>query len=370
MSIVTPCLDAAAFLGEAVESVLAQTYPNWEMIIVDDGSADGSPAIARHYARREPRKIRVLRHEGGASRGKAVSRNLGIEHAQGRFLAFLDADDVYLPGKLAWQVPIAEAHPDVALVYGPTRYWRSWENQALQDVVAPIGLAARTVHEPPTVLTAFLRDGGIVPCTCGLLARLDVVRRLGAFDLSVDHLFEDQVLIAKLCLASRVYVDDVCHDLYRQHPGSTSALAERAGRYHPTRPNAARFEYLSWLEGYATDTGVEDEAFWTALRHAFMPYRRPWAAGMVQIRDAAVHAAQLVTTLVRTMRTAAGGERLCRRGDGPASSRWSCRAGCIASSAAASWASPTGLLSASSTSAAFAVSRRSAGSSATTGASP
>src|SRR4029077_15275372 len=124
-----------------------------------------------------------------------ASRNRGIEHARGRFLALLDADDVYLPGKLARQVAIAQAHPRGALVYRPTRYWHSWADRALPDVVAPVGLASRTVHEPPTVLTAFLRDGGIVPCTCGLLARLDVVRRLGAFEPSVDHLFEDQVLI-------------------------------------------------------------------------------------------------------------------------------------------------------------------------------
>jgi glycosyltransferase involved in cell wall biosynthesis len=309
VSIVTPCLNAAAFLGEAMESVLAQTYMNWEMIIVDDGSTDRSLTIAQDYAMRDPRRIRVLRHEGGGTRGKAVSRNHGIDHARGRFLTFLDADDVYLPGKLARQVSIAEAHPDVALVYGPTRYWYSWEDAALQDVVAPIGLAARTVHEPPSVLTAFLRDGGIVPCTCALLARLDVVRRLGAFDLSVAHLFEDQVLIAKLCLASRVYVDDGCFDLYRQHPGSTSALAVREGRYHPTRPNAARLEYLSWLEGYAADVGVEDTAFWAALDYALMPYRRPSAARMVRIRDVTVQGARLVTSVVRAMRTVAGRAR-------------------------------------------------------------
>jgi len=293
VSIVTPCLDAAAFLGEAIESVLAQTCPDWEMIIVDDGSTDGSLAIAQDYASREPFRIRLLRHEKGGNRGKAASRNYGIEHARGRFLAFLDADDVYLPGKLARQVPIAEAHPGAALVYGPTRYWHSWANEASQDVVARTGLTARTVHEPPTVLTAFLRDGGIVPCTCGLLARLDVVRRLGAFESSVEHLFEDQVLIAKLCLESGVYVDDGCYDLYRQHPGSTSALALQEGLYHPTRPNAARLAYLSWLEHYATNIGIEDKAFWRALDYAFLPYRRPWVAGMVQIRDAAVHWARL-----------------------------------------------------------------------------
>jgi len=309
VSIVTPCLDAGAFLSEAVESVLAQTYPNWEMIIVDDGSTDLSLAIAQDYARREPARIRVLRHENGASRGKVASRNRGIEHARGRFLALLDADDVYLPGKLARQVAIAQAHPGAALVYGPTRYWHSWADRALPDVVAPVGLASRTVHEPPTVLTAFLRDGGIVPCTCGLLARLDVVRRLGAFEPSVDHLFEDQVLIAKLCFASPVYVDDGCHDLYRQHPGSTSALAVREGRYHPERPNPARLAYLSWLERYATDLGVEDKAFWAALARAFRPYRRPWVTSMVPIRDVAVHGAGLVTGLVKTMRAATGRTR-------------------------------------------------------------
>src|SRR5207249_1257731 len=122
-------------------------------------------------------------------------------------------------------------------------------------------------------------------------------------------LFEDQVLIAKLCLVSRVYVDDGCHDLYRQHSGSTSALAVREGRYHPARPNPAHLEYLSWLERYATDTGVEDEAFRKALHHAFLPYRRPWTARMARLHDAAANAARSVTGLARTMRTTAGRAR-------------------------------------------------------------
>ena len=121
VSIVTPCLNGAAFLGEAMESVLAQTYRNWEMIIVDDGSTDRSLSIAQDYAMRDPRRIHVLRHEGGGTRGKAVSRNHGIDHARGCFLAFLDADDAYLPGKLARQVSIAEAHPDVAPIFA--RHW-------------------------------------------------------------------------------------------------------------------------------------------------------------------------------------------------------------------------------------------------------
>ena len=98
VSIITPCHNGAKPIGEAIESVLGQSYANWEMIIVDDCSTDDSVSVVKAFA--DPR-IRLLQNE--TNPGPGGTRNVGIRAASGRFLAFLDADDAWLPVKLAVQ---------------------------------------------------------------------------------------------------------------------------------------------------------------------------------------------------------------------------------------------------------------------------
>src|SRR5438093_8888063 len=96
--------NAEKYFAEAIDSALAQTYPNWELILCDDGSTDGSTQIARKYAERYPDRVRYCEHEGHVNRGMSATRNLGLRHARGELIAWLDADDVWLPHKLARQV--------------------------------------------------------------------------------------------------------------------------------------------------------------------------------------------------------------------------------------------------------------------------
>ncbi|WP_293084415.1 glycosyltransferase family A protein, partial [Moorena sp. SIO4A1] len=119
-------LNPEPFLQETIESVFAQTYDNWELLLVDDGSTDGSTEIALQYARQYPEKVRYLEHEGHQNRGMSATRNLGIRHAKGEYIAFLDADDIWLPNTLAEQVVLLNAHPEAAMVYGPIQWWYSW----------------------------------------------------------------------------------------------------------------------------------------------------------------------------------------------------------------------------------------------------
>src|SRR5690348_12271975 len=97
VSVITPVRDGRAFLGEAIASVQAQTVQDWEMLIVDDGSTDGSAEFAAAAARADPR-IRLV--ASGARRGAAAARNAGIRRARGEFVALLDADDLFEPAKL------------------------------------------------------------------------------------------------------------------------------------------------------------------------------------------------------------------------------------------------------------------------------
>jgi glycosyltransferase involved in cell wall biosynthesis len=114
VSIISTFLNEEKFIKEAIESVFAQTYDNWELILVDDGSTDRSTEIALQYGRDYPNKILYIEHEGHQNHGQPASRNLGIRHAKSEYISFLDADDVLLPHKLERQLAIIEiAYIDV-----------------------------------------------------------------------------------------------------------------------------------------------------------------------------------------------------------------------------------------------------------------
>ncbi len=87
--------NSQRFIREAVDSVLSQTYKNWELIFADDGSTDSSTEIARDYAERFPDRIHWVEHEGHKNRGMSATRNLAARHSRGKWLAFLDSDDVW-----------------------------------------------------------------------------------------------------------------------------------------------------------------------------------------------------------------------------------------------------------------------------------
>jgi glycosyltransferase involved in cell wall biosynthesis len=271
-------LNAEAFLEEAIESVLAQTYDPWELLLVDDGSTDGSTEIARKYARLYPENMRYLDHENHANRGKSTSRNMGIRHAKGQYIAFLDADDLFLPQKLERQTAILDARPDAAMVYGPSLYWHGWtgkQEDIRRDFKGRLGVPPHTLIQPPALLTRFLRNGEIVPCLCSLLVRRRILEDCGGFDETIQHLYEDQVLLAKICTRASVFVDSGCWDKYRQHPGSSSNVAIKKGEYHPLKPNPSRLSYLAWLVGHVDTEKLYDRELITALRKALRPYRYP-----------------------------------------------------------------------------------------------
>ena len=117
ISVIIVFLNEERFIKEAIESVLAQSYRNWELVLVDDGSIDCSSTIARSYQTTYSAQVSYLSHPGGRNRGMSVSRNLGLMQAKGQYVSYLDADDVWLPEKLLQQVAILDSYPDCAMVY-------------------------------------------------------------------------------------------------------------------------------------------------------------------------------------------------------------------------------------------------------------
>jgi glycosyltransferase involved in cell wall biosynthesis len=274
VSAVMPARDAERFVAEAIESVLAQTYAPCELLVVDDGSRDGTRAIAERYAAAHPGRVRVLEHPGGANLGISASRNLGVREARGALVAFLDADDVWLPHKLAEQVPLLLAQPAAGLLYGNMRYWFGWTGRAedaAREVVYPLGVPTHTLLEPPSLLTRMLRREAILPGTCSVLVRRDALLRVGGAEARFRTMHEDQAMYAKLLLEVSAYAVDTCGELYRQHPDSTVAVAKRRDEVR-----AAERAYLDWLAGYVAARGVRDRALLAALAAARRHNRHPW----------------------------------------------------------------------------------------------
>ncbi len=116
VSVIIPSYNRIDYIGEAIDSVLNQTYPASELIVVDDGSTDGSYEYLQGLA--QDGKIQLLSHPGRANKGQSAALNLGLEQAQGDFIAILDSDDVFELNKLELQVNYFRAHPDVGIVYG------------------------------------------------------------------------------------------------------------------------------------------------------------------------------------------------------------------------------------------------------------
>jgi hypothetical protein len=279
VSVVICFFDAERFLREAIESVLAQTFGAWELLLVDDGSRDGGPEIARRAVADRPEQVRLFEHPGRENRGISASRNRGLAEARGRYVAFLDADDVWLPEKLERQVALLEAHPEVAMTYGATQRWHAWTGApgaARRDLVYPTFVADHTVVPAPDLLALYLRSGGAaVPGICSLLVRRDAAKEVGGFEDSFRGVFEDQVFLARINLRHAVLVTDDCTALYRQHGGSCCAGAVGSGEYDPFLPNEARGRYLRWLREQVQELGCEDPALWKALRRELRPYGHP-----------------------------------------------------------------------------------------------
>ena len=273
VSVVIIFLNAKRFMQESIESVFAQTYDNWELLLVDDGSTDSSTEIALRYVEQYPERVHYLEHEGHQNRGMSATRNLGIRNAKGEYIALLDSDDVWLPHKLEQQVAILDSQHEAAMVYGPSQKWYGWTGEPADiqlDHLYELGIETNTLVQPPKLFNLFVQGKASAPCTCSLLMRREVVEKIGGFEESFWGMYEDQAFYAKMFLKAPVFVASDCWDKYRKHPNSCVAVARKTGQ-----ADAARLFFLNWLEKYLSEQGIKDTEVWKALQKALWPYRHP-----------------------------------------------------------------------------------------------
>jgi glycosyltransferase involved in cell wall biosynthesis len=276
ISAITIFFNGEKYISEAIESVLAQTYDHWELLLVDDGSSDRSTAIALEYVHKFPQKIRYLEHEDHQNRGMSATRNLGIKNAKGDYITFLDADDIWLREKLESQLATLIAQPEAGAVFGPTLYWYSWADNSPEnplDEVRELGITPNQLWQPPQLLAPLIRRQINTPATCSILLRREVFNIIGGFEEGFRGMFEDQAFFAKMYLKTPVFVESKCLDKYRQHLDSTCFVTQTTGEYHPVKPNPAYQAYLNWLENYLVEQKVEDAEIWQALEKRLWPYK-------------------------------------------------------------------------------------------------
>lgn len=147
-TIITPVYNAEKFLTETLESIYEQSYTDWEAILINDNSSDSSLEIAQSFAKRDSRFQVINRNESG---GAAKARNEGIRQAKGRYIAFLDSDDVWLPNKLDKQIAYMKTN-DVALSYSSYRF------------LTEDGVVKTEVRVPEQVTYKQLLKGNIIAC--------------------------------------------------------------------------------------------------------------------------------------------------------------------------------------------------------------
>lgn len=136
VSIITPAYNAAAYIAETIESVLAQTYTNWEMLIVNDCSKDNTPEIVESYAAKDKRiKLINLKQNSGA----AVARNTAIQNAKGRYIAFLDSDDLWKKEKLQKQIQFMQRN-GYAFTFTNYQYLKLKPDEKLRIIKVPKSL--------------------------------------------------------------------------------------------------------------------------------------------------------------------------------------------------------------------------------------
>lgn len=213
VSVVMPAFNAREYVDVALASVLSQTYRELDVIVVDDGSDDGTPDLVRRIAAGDSRvRLDVLPVNSGRP---AVARNRGVALAHGDFVAFIDADDAWTPFRLADQMVVMEHMPDLVLVYSMFKSFGVHNPLAIEFGIKPLPHKAATTRHT-------LERENTIPCS-SVLARRDVLIRAGLFD--EDHglaAVEDYDLWLRMSEYGHIGFIPRLHGFYRVHSSSIS----------------------------------------------------------------------------------------------------------------------------------------------------
>jgi glycosyltransferase involved in cell wall biosynthesis len=239
VSVVIPAFNAERYLGPAIESVLTQTYSDLELVVVDDGSTDGTASVVE--ACRDSR-VRLLRQSNA---GVGAARNRGLEATTGSWVGFLDADDMWFPAKLERQLTVFAAAPELRAVGCLMEY--------VSDSGGRLGVAGVPIGPREQHLVAEGRLNPFPPSAP--LFRRAALTAVGGYDetlaASVPGLVEDLDVLSKVARSGPIWSVPTVLGAYRLHDGSASArhfFSQRDGIRYITalRSSEASGETLNW----------------------------------------------------------------------------------------------------------------------------
>jgi glycosyltransferase involved in cell wall biosynthesis len=221
VSVVVPAFNAARFIETAIQSIRAQRYQDFEVIVVDDRSEDDTIDRVERIVRTDPRVV-LLRHDTNSGR-PAVARNTGIAAARGEFIAFLDADDVWNPWKLHDQVTVLSRQSDLVLVYSMFRSIGDLRRSDIAYGVKPLPFRA-------AVSRADLERENVIPCS-SVVVRKDAIDAAGGFDVDPElAAVEDYDLWLRLSARGAIGLIPRIHGLYRADADGISGRTDMPSR--------------------------------------------------------------------------------------------------------------------------------------------
>lgn len=248
VSVIMPVYNSKEFLAEAIESVLEQTYPNWELVIVDDGSPDSSYEIAEKYQQKDSRIVLHKQKNGGPS----SARNTAVDMAKGELIAMLDPDDVMFPSRLQEQVDFLHEHPEVSIVSCLCNYVNR-HNKTLGTNYTDI-LTVEDCHR-------YIKENKIVFCLhSGATLYKDAFLNVGGYkedifytqDLDLwNRLVEsgyDLVVMPKILVNYRIHGSSIMSTQYLKIPYEFYWVRDTTYRRRSGRPELEYSEYLKVLE--------------------------------------------------------------------------------------------------------------------------
>lgn len=276
VSVILPAYNAQAYIAQAVDSVLTQDYANLELLVIDDGSTDGTA----NHPMLQDRRIRVFQQNNA---GPAAARNLGVKQARGELIAFIDADDLWLPDKLTAQVDYLQAHPDVSIVFGGFRRWEAAaDGHFVVPVVTPPANTTHTLTRPSGwIYTDLLLDSVVHIITA--MVRRPVFDTVGLFDTQLPT-GEDYDFWLR---ASRQFkLDQLAHTLacYRIHPTSLTTIPRPESNEYKVLTHALRTWGVTGPDGQSVDaTTLQNRLFGICFGHAYLHF---WNGSRRQARKA------------------------------------------------------------------------------------
>lgn len=270
VSVVVPAYNVRHHIGEAIRSVQVQNFAELEIIVVDDGSKDNTGDFVAH----EFPEVRLFRKLNG---GAATARNMGMQAARGEYVAFLDADDVWLPGKLNAQIDYMESRPDVDLVCGGFSFWTAGEDGEFPDpnsLFPPVVHAAAEPEKSGWIYHKLLLGNFVWTST--VVMRRSLMERLGEYDIRL-RLGQDYDYWLRASRETEIHRLDAVMALYRRHAESATARGRGDGTNHAVRiiQEAVRRWGLASPNGEAiTPRQLSDRLFAMRLRAGYGWYHK------------------------------------------------------------------------------------------------